>query len=141
MSRDVSHEVSHEVSHDALVAEPHGQVLRALVVALVCTAAAAHLPVIPEHLHEAPYMGVLFALFSFSCLATAAALILSNDRRLYAVVGALCGSAVLAYALTRLVALPQLADDVGNWGEPLGILSVACELGAVALALRLRRAR
>ena len=46
------------------------------------------------------------------------------------------------YAATRFIAFPMLADDVGNWLEPLGVLSGAAEsvvVVAAALAL-LRRA-
>jgi hypothetical protein len=44
---------------------------------------------------------------------------------------------VAVYAATRLVAFPQLADDVGNWLEPLGVVSVLSELAVVVLGLRL----
>ena len=50
-----------------------------------------------------------------------------------------CGLAVLGYAATRLVAFPMLADDVGNWLEPLGVVSVASETVVVVgafLAIR-----
>ena len=45
-----------------------------------------------------------------------------------------CGLAVLGYAATRLIAFPMLADDVGNWAEPLGLVSVAAESVAVITA-------
>jgi hypothetical protein len=43
----------------------------------------------------------------------------------------LCAAALLAYGATRLVAFPLLADDVGAWFEPLGIVSVIAEAGVV----------
>jgi hypothetical protein len=55
---------------------------------------------------------------------------------------ALCTAGIAAYAATRLVAFPQLADDVGNWMEPLGVVSVLSEAVVVACALMmLRRTR
>ncbi len=42
---------------------------------------------------------------------------------------------VLGYAATRLVAFPELGDDVGNWLEPLGVIAVASELAVVFCAL------
>lgn len=99
-------------------------------------AAAAHVPVIPEHLHEAPYMGWLFVLFT--AVATAAAIIVVIRTAAPAVVigaGLISAFAILAYCLTRVVALPQLADDVGNWTEPLGLVSIASEAAVVALSV------
>jgi hypothetical protein len=46
-----------------------------------------------------------------------------------------CGLAIGGYALTRLVALPALADDVGNWFEPLGVVSILAETATVVVAL------
>ena len=36
--------------------------------------------------------------------------------------------------MTRLVAFPELADDVGDWLEPLGVVSVLAESTAVGIA-------
>lgn len=113
---------------------------RTPTIALLFVASLAHVPLIPEHLHEAPYMGVLFALFAVSAFTLAAVLAARPSPALQGVAGMLCGAALLAYAATRVVAFPQLADDVGNWAEPLGLLAVAAELGVVLLTVRGRRA-
>lgn len=98
-------------------------------------AAAAHVPVIAPHLAEAPYMGVLFVLLTAACSALAVAALVRDARPVYALAALTCGLAVAGYAATRLVAFPQLGDDVGNWLEPLGVVSVAAELVVVAAAL------
>jgi hypothetical protein len=108
-------------------------VTRWLVVGLLLVAGAAHVPVIPEHLKEAPYMGVLFILFTVSVVALAGALVRSSSYLTYAVAVALCAAGIVAYVATRLVAFPQLSDDVGAWIEPLGVLSIATEAGVVVL--------
>ncbi|MET9936168.1 MULTISPECIES: hypothetical protein [unclassified Streptomyces] len=43
-------------------------------------------------------------------------------------------AAVLAYLVSRLIPLPQIADDVGNWTEPLGLASITSEFLAATLA-------
>jgi hypothetical protein len=108
---------------------------RWLVIGLLITAAIAHIPVVPEHLREAPYMGVLFILFTVAALAAAGALVLGPSAVRYALAAGLCVAAVGAYSATRLVAFPQLADDVGMWGEPLGVLSVATESAVVLISV------
>jgi len=109
--------------------------LRIALVATIVVAAAAHIPVIVPHLHEAPYMGVLFIVFTIACLAIGAMIALTDTTSAYRAAVGVCGTAVLAYAATRLIAFPQLGDDVGNWLEPLGIVSVLSESLVVALAL------
>jgi len=119
--------------------------LRGVGALSLLAAAAAHVPVAPEHLREAPYMGVAF--IGFSVIATLLAVLVAaaGSRIGYALAAGLCGAAIGMYALTRIVALPQLADDVGNWTEPLGVVSVATELvaliaSAAALAVHRRNA-
>jgi hypothetical protein len=98
-------------------------------------AAAAHVPVIAPHLDEAPYMGVLFIVLTAACSVLAVAALVRDARPVYALAALTCGLAVVGYAATRLVAFPELGDDVGNWLEPLGVVSVAAELVVVAAAV------
>jgi hypothetical protein len=107
---------------------------RWLMVPAVLVAAAAHLPVIRPHLDEAPYMGVLFVVLSAACVVLASVAISWDTPVVYALSVLTCGLAVLGYAATRLVAFPMLSDDVGNWFEPLGLVSVASETVVVVAA-------
>jgi xanthine/uracil/vitamin C permease (AzgA family) len=109
--------------------------LRWSVIALLFVASIAHVPVIPEHLHEAPYMGVLFICFTCAAFGLATVLAAVPARVWYAVAAALCTAAVAAYVATRVVAFPQLADDVGAWTEPLGLVSISAETAVVALSI------
>lgn len=118
-----------------LLAARHSR-LRLLLVPAVLVTAAAHLPVIRPHLSEAPYLGVLFVVLTAACVLLAATLISWDARLVYLLAAGTCGLAVLGYAATRLIAFPMLADDVGNWLEPLGLVSVAAEsLVVVAVVL------
>lgn len=109
--------------------------LRAVVVGALLTAAAAHIPVIPEHLHEAPYMGVAFIAFTAAATALAGVIACGGGRRADLMATALCVAAITAYALTRLVAFPELGDDVGNWTETLGLVSIAAEAVVVVASV------
>jgi len=115
--------------------------LRTATVSAILVAAVAHIPVIAPHLEEAPYMGVLFIGLTAVCLGLGAVIAVAAPTWAYRASVAVCGAAVLAYAATRLVAFPQLADDVGNWLEPLGVLSVASESAVVLLAVLVLRGR
>ncbi len=112
---------------------------RIILVLALLGAAAAHLPVIPEHLADAPYMGVLFVIFSSACVLLAAALINFDNRAMYQLSALICAAAIGAYGATRLVAFPMLADDRGNWLEPLGLIAVSVEAIAVLAGVRALR--
>ena len=117
--------------------QPH----RWTVATAAVVAAIAHVPVIGPHLDEAPYMGFAFIALTVACLCVAGALSIRDSTACYAAAALTCGPAVLGYAATRLVAFPMLADDVGNWLEPLGVVSVISEAVVVVAALSALRTR
>ncbi|MGH3783531.1 MAG: hypothetical protein ACRDRO_23650 [Pseudonocardiaceae bacterium] len=98
-------------------------------------AAVSHIPVIAQHLDEAPYMGVLFIVLTAACLALAVAALIRDTAVVYGLAVLTCGLAIIGYIATRLVAFPQLADDVGNWLEPLGIVAILAEVVVVIAAV------
>lgn len=90
-------------------------------------AALAHIPVTPVHLHQAPYIGVSFIVFTVLSLVGAAALSRTESPLVWRALLALNSGAIAIYVLSRSVALPQIGDDAGNWLEPLGVVAVAAE--------------
>lgn len=108
---------------------------RAVVILGTVVASIAHIPVIGPHLNEAPYMGVLFIVLTAAWAALAATVLVRDSCATYALVVLTSGLAVFGYAATRLVAFPMLSDDVGNWLEPLGVVSIASETVAAAAAI------
>jgi hypothetical protein len=115
--------------------------LRGVLAVAAGVAAVAHVPVIGSHLEEAPYMGVLFLVLTGACIVLAAGAVIRGGRAVYLMTVLTCGLAVLGYAATRLVTFPMLGDDVGNWLEPLGVVSIVSESIAVAAALVLLNRR
>jgi hypothetical protein len=108
---------------------------RWVLAAAAGVAAIAHVPVIGPHLEEAPYMGLLFVVLTVACAFLAVAALARGGSAVYLLTVLTCGLAVLGYVATRLVAFPMLADDVGNWLEPLGVVSIVSESIAVAAAV------
>ena len=107
---------------------------------LLLVAAGTHIPLIPDHLEEAPYVGWLFIILSAACIALAIVILFLDSASLWAISGAVCLAAVVAFLTSRTVGLPQIGDDVGNWTEPLGIPAVVSETLMVVLAItHLRR--
>jgi hypothetical protein len=96
------------------------------VLALLASA-VTHVPVTPEHLQEVPYVGALFVALMVACLALAVALAARDSPVVWAATAAVTAPAIAAYAVSRSVGLPGMADDIGNWGEPLGIAAITVE--------------
>lgn len=91
-------------------------------------AAAAHIPVTGEHLEEAPYIGMLFIALEIASVVLAVAVLARPSRAIYLMIAGVGGLAVLALVLSRTIGLPLIGDDIGNWTEPLAVISLIVEL-------------
>jgi hypothetical protein len=115
-------------SHASFVRTPVGSKWVPAVVAASVIAGLAHVPVTGQHLKEAPYIGVLFILLEIASLVLAIALMNVPSRAVLLAAAAIGVLAILAFAVSRSLGLPQMGDDIGNWTEPLAVVSVAAEL-------------
>jgi len=113
----------------------------AAVLGLV-VAAGTHVPLVREHLEEAPYIGWLFIVLSAAAVVLAVALLIADTTLVWALSGAVGLAAVVAFVASRTVGLPLIGDDVGNWSEPLGYPALAAEaVVALVSAMTLLRTR
>ena len=100
----------------------------------------AHIPLMADHLEEAPYIGVGFVLLSITGVLLAQLLISSDDHEVWIATGAVAALALLGYVLSRSVGLPQIHDEVGAWRDRLGLVAVTSEalmLGCAAARMRI----
>jgi len=110
--------------------------------ALLLVVAAVHVPLVGDHLEEAPYVGVLFILLATACVLLAVAVLVADAPVVWAACAAVSVLALVAFVASRTVGLPLLGDDVGNWTEPLGYPAVAAEASCAVVAITvLRRSR
>jgi hypothetical protein len=108
-----------------------------LLILAGAVSAGVHAGLAPEHLHEWLPLGASFVAAAAAAVLAIAALVLRPaspwpPRAL----GALFGGLVVAYALTRLAALPPL-DPERESLDALGVCTVAIEALGVAAAVRL----
>jgi hypothetical protein len=107
--------------------------LPAAAAALV--AGAAHVPVTPEHLEEVPYVGRLFVALAVVCVAGGLLLAVRDVVLVWAGLAAANLAAVVLFVVSRGPGMPGMSDDIGDWTNELGIISVASESLVVVLAL------
>ncbi len=109
--------------------------LRWLAALMLLVTSGTHVPLIPDHLEEAPYVGVLFIVLSVLSVVFAVLLVVDDTPVVWAASGLLTLLALLAFVASRTIGLPELSDDIGNWTEPLGFPAVAAELVATVAAV------
>ena len=80
------------------------------------------------------YVGIGYWLLELAGLA-AAALVIANRRTAYRMTAAVAALPIVGYVLSRTVGLPGYTDDRGNWGERLGLISIAVELALLAVSV------
>jgi len=98
---------------------------------LLATTAGIHVAIAPAHLAEAPYAGALFIALSTAALLISALLLARGNRLAWLAAAVLSTGALLAYLASRSIGLPSLADDIGDWLNPLGVAAVIAETTAV----------
>jgi hypothetical protein len=116
-------------------------IARATAVVALAGVALVHLLDAPGSFDAAPYKGWLYVGLILGCLGAAAALVRSSDLRAWAAAAALPLGAIVAFVISRTVGLPQGADDIGNWTEPLGMASLFVEGTLAGLSLMILQER
>jgi hypothetical protein len=108
---------------------------RAAVPAAVMLLAIAivHLIDGPSSLSDLFYIGALELALTAACVPLAIALIVRPTRELWFASAGVVAFALLLYVLSRTIGLPGASDDIGNWGEVLGLLNIATETALIAL--------
>src|SRR3954471_4528385 len=107
---------------------------RAAAVVGLAGVALIHLLDAPGKFTETPYMGWMYVALMAGCLAVAADLVVRGGRLAWTGAIVLPLSALVGFTLTRTVGLPQATEDIGNWGEPLGMASLFVEGCLVAFS-------
>ena len=82
------------------------------------------------------YVGAGYWILEILGIVTAAGLITNRSVRLswFVAIGVGAGP-MIGYILSRGPGLPGYTDDVGNWGEPLGVFSLVAEAILIVLAV------
>jgi hypothetical protein len=126
-----------------LVRAPRRQAaLRLLGILGLAGVAIAHALDLGSHAEHAPYLAVLFCGLIATCALLAIALA-AGWRPVVAWSGAVavCAGAIGGYVASRTVGLPQIADHVGDWGEPAAIAALVFEVSVASLGIAALRGR
>ncbi|TMK41949.1 MAG: hypothetical protein E6G56_02670 [Actinobacteria bacterium] len=125
---------NHEPSA-ALRAAVRDGVARAIAVIGLGGMALIHLLDLPAQFDGTPYLGWMYIGLIVSSVTLAGLLIGGSGHRTWRAAGVLALAVLVGYVLSRTTGLPQATDDIGNWGEPLGIASLFVEASLVGLTV------
>ena len=103
------------------------QLRRAAVGIGLAAIAAIHLLDLPGKLKETPYLGVAYLVLIIAALVVMERLFVVASRTDFIAAGVLATAALIAFTINRTLGMPGATDDIGNWLEPLGLLSLAVE--------------
>jgi hypothetical protein len=107
----------------------------AVVAAILLIAiAVVHLVDGPVSMNDTFYVGALELALAAACAPLALVLIAQPGRAVWVATATLVTAALAIYLASRTTGLPGATDDIGNWGETLGIINVATELAVIGLA-------
>jgi hypothetical protein len=110
-------------------------IVRAVAVVGLMGVALIHVLDAHDTFADSAYKGWLYVGLIAGTTATAAVLVRRSDPRAWAAAAALCAGAFVVFVVSRTIGLPQGADDIGNWWEPLGLASLFVEGSVVALSV------
>jgi hypothetical protein len=112
------------------------QAIAPLAVAGLAVIATIHGLDVSGKLDETFYLGVMFIMGPIVSALVAAALLMSRHERLgWALAGLVSAGTFAGYCVSRTTGLPSAKDDIGNWGEPAGVISLVAEGVVVLLAV------
>ena len=124
-----------------LTAPPRFRMLAVPAALGLLAIAVVHLIDGPMSLSDQFYVGALELALAAACVPLAAMLLTRPVTALWHATGVLCTAALLVFIATRTVGLPGSTDDIGNWGQLIGLLSLVFEAAVVTLAAAAVRRR
>lgn len=98
--------------------------------------ALIHILDLPGKWAETRYLGIGYVLVIAASLVLAEIISTRNDKRAMYASAALAIAVLAGFIINRTVGMPQANEDIGNWGEPLGLASLFVEAITVWVTVR-----
>lgn len=86
-------------------------------------------------LKDPAYLGYGYWVLELGGVLCAVLLLTSSRRAGWVLAIGVAAGPLLGIIISRSVGLPDATDDVGNWGEPLGVLAMIVEAVLLVLAV------
>ncbi|MDI1289799.1 MAG: twin-arginine translocation signal domain-containing protein [bacterium] len=101
---------------------------------------AVHVMDLPGKMEEVPYVGFMYLGIILAAGFLIHRILAGATRRDFLAAAGLAGAVLVGYVVNRTMGMPGATDDIGNWWEPLGFLSIVIEAWVVVVGLTAARA-
>lgn len=89
---------------------------------------AIHILDLPGKLAETPYLAAFYIALVIAAFVLTERLFIVGSRRDFIAAAALSAAVIVGFTINRTVGMPGATGDIGNWLEPLGLLSLVVEV-------------
>jgi hypothetical protein len=100
---------------------------KAAVIISLIGLASVHMLDLPGKWSESRYIAILYLGVIFLSAVLIELLVVKQSASQYFASAILAFLVLIAYFVDRTFGLPEAMDDIGNWFEPLGLLSITVE--------------
>jgi hypothetical protein len=114
----------------------HFSLRRGATVMGLLSIALIHILDLPGKWSEVRYLGVGYVLIIAASLVLAEIISTRIDKRAMYASAALSIAVLVGFIINRTTGMPNATEDIGNWGEPLGLASLFVEAITVWVTVR-----
>lgn len=93
----------------------------------LASVAAIHILDLPGKFTDTPYLAAFYIALIIASFVLTERLFVAGTRRDFLAAAALSAAVIVGFTINRTVGMPGATDDIGNWLEPLGLLSIVVE--------------
>ncbi len=128
------------MTHDSPIAQstfqPEFSVRRGATILGLLGIALIHLLDLPGKWEETRYLGIGYVLVIAASLVLAEIVATRVSKNAMYASAALSLAVLIGFVVNRTVGMPNATEDIGNWGEPLGLASLFVEAITVWVTAR-----
>ena len=93
----------------------------------LASVAAIHILDLPGKFAETPYLAAFYVALIIASFVLTERLFIAGTRRDFLAAATLSAAVIVGFTINRTVGMPGATGDIGNWLEPLGLLSIVVE--------------
>ena len=125
----------HPDNAGARLIDQHLHARRITVALSLAVVAAIHILDLPGKFAETPYLAYAYIGIIIASVIIVERVLFVGSKIDFLAAAALSAAVIVGFVINRTVGMPMATGDIGNWFEPLGLLSIVVEAFVIWQAL------